>query len=348
MTQHNNNFNFIRLAAAFFVVFSHSFYVVGYPDLEPVKLLVKGRFELSGIGVCAFFFISGYFVTKSAYESKNVFLFLKKRFLRIYPALCILVLLTVFLLGPVFTQLPINNYFNHADTWKYLYTMSGVRIRMFLPGVFTESGYSEKGINASLWTIALEVELYLSLAFFIVIGCINNKSKKIFSYISGGIIMVCILILAIYKNLPFFYERQFGLISIFYTGALIATVAIKKNLVLTLFFLSLILYIFFQIFDPVYFKPNFFILFIISLGTYIIGYSKIIRIQLNNDISYGMYIYAFPIQQILFKLTNYNKTVLLQLILTLIILVPISLLSWIYVEKPCIALKYKKVLWKKI
>jgi peptidoglycan/LPS O-acetylase OafA/YrhL len=162
-----NNFNFLRLAGACLVIFSHCYDIIGKSGSEPIENFLQSKLAASGIGLCIFFFISGYFVSKSAVETKGVFYFLKKRIYRIYPALIIIVLLTVFVLGPIFSTLKISAYFLQPDTWKYLYTISGIRIRAILPGVFTGEHFFSNGVNASIWTISWEIILYIFLALLI-------------------------------------------------------------------------------------------------------------------------------------------------------------------------------------
>ena len=101
MDKHNNNFNFLRLFAAFLVIFSHYFDVTGNENSEPIKKLLHGKTAASGIGLSMFFFISGYFITQSAYATNNTLRFLQKRIARIYPALFVVVLLTAFVIGPL-------------------------------------------------------------------------------------------------------------------------------------------------------------------------------------------------------------------------------------------------------
>ena len=64
---------------------------------------------------------------------------------------------------------------------------------------------------------------------------------------------------------------------------------------------------------------------------------------MNNDISYRLYIIAYPVQQIAFKLTGYNQSVILQLFLTLLVSVPLAFLSWKFIENPFINLNRRNM-----
>ena len=339
MVIHNNNFNFLRLVGAALVIFSHCYYVTGKSISEPVNVVMGGRLEASGFGLCIFFFISGFFVTKSACTSKNISLFLKKRIFRIYPALITIVLLTVFFLGPFFTSLSSGTYFSNRETWLYLFTATAIRIRNNLPGVFTEPGFFIGSVNASLWTIALEIFLYASIALFLVSNLI--KKRCLFALLSAAIVLTCFLSLLLNPGMDFFYVKYFNLVGIFYLGSFVYISSATKKQVLFILIFSLLMY------SPVYFineytlKADFLLLVIVSLTVYFIGFAKKIPLRVDNDISYGLYIFAFPIQQAVFKLTHFNPSISLQLALTFAITVPLAFLSWLFIEKPFINLNRK-------
>jgi peptidoglycan/LPS O-acetylase OafA/YrhL len=74
----------------------------------------------------------------------------------------------------------------------------------------------------------------------------------------------------------------------------------------------------------------------------IIGNSKAVINLRGYDISYGLYLYAFPIQQLVLLYFGYHINPWLHIVIsTAIALVP-ALLSWIYVERPMIHLKNTK------
>src|ERR1700754_722361 len=103
----NNNFNLIRLLASLLVIFGHSFYLFptnGYH--EPISGLFKGDYTGS-IAVYIFFFLSGIFIVASFVNSKTFFRFIIMRVFRIYPALIICNIITVFIVGAIFTTLSI-------------------------------------------------------------------------------------------------------------------------------------------------------------------------------------------------------------------------------------------------
>ena len=338
MDKHNNNFNFLRLFAAFLVIFSHYFDVTGNENSEPIYKLLHGKTAASGIGLSMFFFISGYFITQSAYATNNTLRFLQKRIARIYPALFVVVLLTAFVIGPLFTNLTLTKYFTDTDTWQYLYTLTGLKIRHILPGVFTQSDFFVHGVNASLWTISLEIGLYLSLALFYSISFL----RKHIIALSAVLVLTCFILTTLKADVDFFYIKYLNLCGIFYLGSFVSAASAslsKKQLAIVFFSLSLTFLVLFIL----KFKTDFLLFLVIGFCTYFVGFSSLIKIRLTTDISYGTYLFAFPIQQIIFQLTNFNTSIFLQLTLTLLLTIPIAMTSWYFIEKPSIIFNRKRI-----
>jgi peptidoglycan/LPS O-acetylase OafA/YrhL len=158
---HANNFDFIRLAAASMVLVSHAFHLTGDGQSEPLQRLANDRLSLGSLGVAVFFFVSGLLVSESFDRSETISVFARKRALRIMPALAAIVLLSAFCLGPVVTQLPLAEYLASVGTWVYLENMFFIS-RHVLPGVFEDNPFPS-AVNGSLWTLRFEFLFYLAL-----------------------------------------------------------------------------------------------------------------------------------------------------------------------------------------
>lgn len=158
---HDNRFDFLRLLAAWLVLFSHSFPLSGAPQLEPLASSL-GIDTLGGVGVSIFFVLSGYLVTLSFERSPRPWPFLRKRIVRIYPALAVTCLLSVLVLGPLLTALPLRDYGAQPATWSYLKNITAIKIQYALPGVFDQNPLPH-AVNGSLWSLPYEIKCYAAL-----------------------------------------------------------------------------------------------------------------------------------------------------------------------------------------
>lgn len=169
-----NNFDALRLVAALLVIWSHQFALMG--DAPP---LIFSN-EPGALGVVLFFGISGYLVTQSWVADPNVLRFALRRALRIWPGLTVLVLLSVFVLGPWLTELPLAEYFGHPATRQHLLNLV-LDTHISLPGIFASSPHPGS-LNGPLWTIPLEVGCYVALALMGWLGLMRWRWYPLFVF----------------------------------------------------------------------------------------------------------------------------------------------------------------------
>ena len=167
--QHGNNFDAARVAAALTVLYSHHHALTG--QAEPTFL---GLYSWGGAAVIVFFVISGYLVTRSWYNDPHVLRFCLRRFLRIWPALTVVVVVTAYLLGAWVTTLALPVYWSHGATSAYLRNIV-MQVHYVLPGVFETNPYA-RGVNGSLWTIPLEVRCYAVMALAGLLGLMRVRA----------------------------------------------------------------------------------------------------------------------------------------------------------------------------
>lgn len=327
-----NSFTVLRLLGAFLVLLSHSFDLLGIN--EPLETIYGIKF--SKIGLWIFFSISGYLISSSALHSKSIFSYIWKRFLRIFPALIIVTVLSIIVIGPIFTTLPIQEYLNNKDSFEYLSNILLYRNQYSLPGVFLKN-IEGSAVNGSLWTLAYEFTFYLmaSLLIFIPVYCRKFWSALIL------IFMTSLYLVGWFKPLltvPFFYLNvkalgEFGVL--FSIGMICQTHKFHKlkpnvfQLISIAVFALLLLIINSHLLLP-FFAP-----FIILIGLQKSVFSIIDKI---GDISYGMYLYAFPIQQSIISINPMISPIVLLLTSTTLAAC-FGYLSWIFIEKPSLKLK---------
>lgn len=108
----------------------------------------------------------------SAMSKKSAKAYFRARCLRILPPLWMVVLLSVFILGPVMTKLSAGEYFASGITWTYLRNLILVPTHP-LPGVF--EGHLTSSVNGSLWTLPLEFICYILCFVFYKLGLAEGK-----------------------------------------------------------------------------------------------------------------------------------------------------------------------------
>jgi len=215
------------------------------------------------------------------------------RFFRIIPALLILLLVTSYIIGPLITSLPLSEYFSSPQVNAYLVTNLNLltSASYSLPGVFLDNHYPNV-VNGSLWTLSREIEMYLYLLGLSSIGLLKNR-------IIASIFFTAVILLPITKQ-QWFFDMYSSNPEVYYLpmsfafGSMLALW--KDNISLgakQLFGLIILTYLLSDsdLGQTLFYLTTFiFVLFI--------SYRDIFRIpKLNFDISYGVYIYGFLIQQ---------------------------------------------------
>lgn len=287
MVHKNNCFDVIRHFAAFLVLFSHQFALSGRP--EPA---FPSWETLGFVAVVMFFAMSGFFMPRS-YSSAGDFMgFLAKRCRRIFPGLVVCCFIMVYVVGAAFTQSELLPYLldkYQAGTFLSFAVMQGRPI----PTVFSD--FIFKGaINGSLWTLPIE------FGWYVVIGCalsFNQTWKTAAGLLWLSALSVMTLAYAHYDvafyGVPATFFALFGIS--FATGALLSmTPATWTPYRFHLVGVALLSFVVTRGVERQVLGTA-----SVALLTIIIGTSfRDNLIRGRFDISYGVYIYAFPIQQI--------------------------------------------------
>lgn len=303
----------------------------------------------------AFFLTSGFLVTASLIRSQSAIEFICARILRIFPALWIMSLITIFLFGSILTNLPLFNYLFNASLWEYaaksVTLLTG--LPRDLPGVFANNPFGNR-VNGSLWTLPFEIQMYSILLatwilssiagsnrhslfkIFIISFCTLSGIYIIFSYFQRGL------------NIRFELHENYRFQSLFFMFFTGATFYVLRHRII----LSRLFFWFFCIIFLISLRNKhlFLVTYIFTLS-YLFFYIAFIpnyKIRIFNrfgDYSYGIYIYAFPVQQGTIYLTNNISPFLLDVISAPITLI-FAAISWHFVEKT--ALNAKKSLSHKI
>jgi peptidoglycan/LPS O-acetylase OafA/YrhL len=163
--RHANNFDFLRLAAACSVVLSHSGLIAyGTQRDEPLVWATHNQCSLGLVGVFVFFVISGYLVTESFCRDPKPGGFVLRRAARIYPGLAANGLAIAFVLGPIVTTLPLAAYFGHPGLRSFLFEYATLWPGpLKLPGVLFPTKTVDELVNGAFWTLCFEVMMYATV-----------------------------------------------------------------------------------------------------------------------------------------------------------------------------------------
>lgn len=334
----DNNLNLIRFVAATMVLVSHSFAIyTGNPAAEPWRNTLG--ISMGGVAVDIFFCASGFLVAGSLLASQSARDFLVARALRIYPGLWVALLLTVLVVGTVATTEPAGRFFTSFDTWKYL-IRNAVMVaggEFQLPGAFTTVPF-KGAVNGSLWTLPFELRAYLILlAIWLVVA---RSGRPLVPSFSGACALaaVAITVWAIGSLLSGHPNKFATLLTVFLFGALFRLIGRKIVLSLPAAMAMVASLAFVVLFDKKFFL--FAYLFALPYLLMCLVYLPAGAIRVFNsvgDYSYGIYIYAFPIQQLLMVMgmSSVIELIFVSFLLTLIA----SVFSWHVVEKRALALR---------
>jgi len=323
----SNNFDFLRLVAAYLVLVSHQFALAG--RAEPGI----GVQSLGGLGVAIFFSISGYLVAQSWTRDPSIWRFLAKRVLRIWPGLIVVTAAAALLLGPLVSTLPLDQYFLSPQTWDFFRTLK-LTIRYELPGVFSENPFAN-AVNGSLWTLPIEFRCYLIL---MVLGLVGLFRRRYLLLIGTIIFAVYVFVIDNAQYKPhrklnyefgaffcygtclhcfraFWMPRMKAMLFAVGVGAAVLFVVGREY---TALFLML----------PV---------LVISFGEQSTPFVRCA--ERFGDLSYGIYIYAFPVQQTVVLLTANSLPIWGALAISTTVTIAVAFLSWHLIESPALHLK---------
>lgn len=295
----SNNFNIIRFIAAFMVIYGHMSSIMGMP----AQTVLAQR--SSTIGVKAIFTISGYLIAKSFLSDSHYGRFMTRRCLRIFPPLILLVFLTAFGLGTLISEVPAKAYLLDRGTRQYLMNIL-LHPVYSLPGVFTKCPYPN-AVNGSLWTLPVEFLLYLTLPCVIAVFK-KLDFLKIGMAITAGLTLILSLVqLAFYENARLViwgtnWVSAVALLPYYFAGCLFAMPDMKKylNVQVSILLMALAALCSTNILVNELAVAIALPYFVLSVG--LMPNAVFARFFEKADLSYGIYLYGFPIQQVLYQL----------------------------------------------
>lgn len=328
-----NNFDFLRFFAASAVVLGHCYWLSGRGEVEPVRLLT-GSMDTADIAVNLFFVMSGFLIAASWLNSRSVVDFAGKRALRIFPALTASILLTIFVVGPLATEHSLGEYLASSQTLRYLSNVA-LMTQFQLPGVFVDSPFPNT-VNGSVWTLPYEVMMYATL---LMLGLLKLFGRHAVLIVPLVLMVVHFWLAPAYGVESDMLRKVTRLGMFFYLGSSLylyrQALPWTWKIALPLLALTLLSAG----------KHWWFFVHVLTLPylTIYLAHLKVPRLSRfgkYGDFSYGIYIFSFPLQQLLMHWLGPQQLSLPTfMLLSLGLSIAIAALSWHLIEAPALRLK---------
>lgn len=326
-----NSLNFLRFVMASGVIVFHSFALSGN------EIGVWPVYQLLGyVWVDGFFAISGYLILRSWLSKPDWRAFLSARALRIYPAFWVCLLVTAFVIAPIGTMLRSGAAYGEVFTGanlRYIWANASLVITQYdIAGTPLDVPYPGNW-NGSLWTLAWEFLCYLGVLALGLFGLLRHRWTVPAAF--GAALVVEVLVsTGVVENALIALASRFGVM--FTAGMMIKryerVIPVRPTYVFVAAALLAVTMLL-----PAYRPVGALLLAYVLMSTGALVQHP--RLRLKNDISYGTYVYAFPLQQLLASAGVAESGPLVFLLLSLSMVWPVAALSWFAVEKPTLGLK---------
>jgi len=326
----NNNFTLLRMLLAVMVLFGHSFPIVGGGS-DPISIaLLQPNEWVGSLAVHGFFFISGFLIVGS-FVKRGALHYIISRMLRLYPAIFLYSLVTICVIGSLYSSVSLAEYFTarpwynfiNAALWEWNYN---------LPYVFEKNPIAGS-TNGSLWTLPAELRCYILICVIGFFGALETRLR-------ANIALILLLLACKYSyfDIPTFGGHAAYQLPLIYfiTGAIFW---INRNLIPMNWGLAgvcMLISLFIIKFGFLYPLLPACLGYLILVFVYKLPSVNVDRI---GDLSYGIYIYAWPVQQLVWRPA---QDAYVNFLLSLLLVVILAYSSWCLVEKP--ALDLRKVL----
>lgn len=325
-----NNFNLMRLVAAWMVIYGHASAITGVPFTDAFGWTTQLR-GAGAVAVDLFFVVSGFLIAASL-ERNNVRGYLVSRGLRILPALIVCAALTTFVLGPLLTTAV--DYWSQPQTWGYFAVNASLLLSRFhLPGVFETHPLSV--INGSLWTLPNEAKLYVLLMIAWLIGVLTPRR---YTPLWALTLLTGYALAWHYWPLPDHIQKYGECTAFFITGTLLWVN--RDRLRLSGWIVLALLAAFALLRGTTWSHLPYFAL--LTYGTLYLALRPKLPLIRHTDLSYGLYLYGWPAQQLAWMLPM-GKTIPGNIVIATGLALTLAALSWFLVEKPALRLKRRYV-----
>lgn len=332
-----NNIDALRLVLSLLVLLSHCYPLAsGTEAFEPLALLSNNQLTLGGFAVDGFFILSGYLIVQSWDRSRSVRSYLMKRVRRIYPGYLAAVAVCVWIVIPLASP-------NGRDVFSFATVFDNIWRFLLLrgfhgPGAFLENPHP-RAVNGSLWSIPYEFWCYIGVMLLGLAGCLKRR-RLLLALLVGAVISHFVFQYCSLKIHGGFLREIFGsprgwarLLPCYLAGIVLAR---YRECVPVSGKLAALAFLMFLLAARV---SHGLIIAIPTCGTYLlfwVAFTGVVRWHNAakwGDFSYGIYLYAFPIQQLTMYYLGRPVAPLLLFALCLVPTLLAGIASWFLVER---------------
>ncbi|MDY0814573.1 acyltransferase [Kitasatospora purpeofusca] len=317
----------------------------------------RGQVELGGLAVAGFFVLSGFLITGSGVRLSTA-RFVWNRAIRILPGLWVCLLVTAFVIAPLVARREhlLDGFWSHPQgPWQYVLANWSIgTAQPGISGLLTHN--ADQGFNGSLWSLAYEVVCYLAVASLAALGILRRARWAVPALV---VALYCYMVyqaidgpglrgpIYIHTSLPEWrlpFLGSIGMEKLVPLGLLFGLGAVaelyKKKLPMN----GVAALLSFALLVGSARYGGFYLIGLPALAYLLIWLAccmpgPLTRVGAKADLSYGVYIYAFPIQQglALWQVQKHGYAVYTGASVALALVA--AALSWYLVEKPALKLK---------
>jgi peptidoglycan/LPS O-acetylase OafA/YrhL len=343
-----NALNAWRLTLAIGVIVWHSFPLTGRHLLYAPAHQLLGQAWVDG-----FFAVSGFLITSSWLSNPRLRDYFVARWLRILPGLWVCLIIIAFVIAPIGVAIqggPAAKLLLSTAPIMYVLKNSAVLLLQ------SDVGGTPRGIpwphdwDGSLWTLIWEVLCYIAVAGFGVVGLLSRR------WFITAVLALALSWSALLPPSNFLGEEPAGT----HRNVDVATFALVQEesaaRFAVMFLAGALLYQFRNVIPARWslvavsvvivlaamLMPNYHLVGAVPLAYAIIVSGALIHNKhfgLRTDLSYGVYIYAFPVQQLLVICGVGRLNPIVFAAIAAIATLPLAALSWFVVEKRAMSLK---------
>lgn len=340
----SNNFNFLRLLFATLVILSHSPELIDGNRNRELLTQIFHTISFGELAVDGFFLLSGFLIVKSWHLKPEAAPFLFNRILRIYPGYIVASVICVFVIG----------MFGADNLETYV---ANINLKWFIKGLINLTppsandvfnGWPYKALNGAMWTIRYEFYCYLTVLALGLLGVISNR----YYWLLFSVLIAALFIYSKTAISVTLFNLQFSLESpIYRLGAFFSVggcyYLFFEKLKLTVITISIsFVFLALALFSNTYSE----IVLAVVGGALLFSFANanikhLNRFQTLPDVSYGLYLYAWPVQKMLiFYVPSISPWTVFGM--ATVLCIGLGWFSWTFVEKPFMNLKNQPGLLK--